>query len=213
MHLTHHLLNDAVTTGTLTLVPEQNAIQGYLHSAHGMSGGFPLYFVICTSASHGRRVACGASWARSPQYHGLRRKSGRGARRCLGRCARGGAGRCLARVGGWRGSEPRGGAHTWDFPTVQKAAVDAWNKRLNSIVVYATPDMDTDTTTFYSALHHAFVMPGIYTTPTAYTYLGQTMTASGFQFVNDISGWDVYRSLARHGHRHDHLLLRASCAP
>ena len=40
-------------------------------------------------------------------------------------------------------------------------------------------------------------MPGIYTDADGhYTYLGQTMTASGFQFVNDISGWDVYRSLA-----------------
>jgi predicted alpha-1,2-mannosidase len=40
-------------------------------------------------------------------------------------------------------------------------------------------------------------MPGVYSDQNgAFIYSGQTSTASGYQFVTDVSGWDIYRTLA-----------------
>ncbi len=69
-----------------------------------------------------------------------------------------------------------------------------WTSRLKSLLVYG--GTEDQRKLFYSCLHHAFVMPGVYSdVDGSYTYAGKTQKANGFKFFTDISGWDVYRSL------------------
>ena len=67
---------------------------------------------------------------------------------------------------------------------------------MNTLTVYANADQADDVATFYSALHHCFVMPGVYSDDDgSYAYGGQTANTGGFHFMTDVSLWDTYRTL------------------
>ena len=67
----------------------------------------------------------------------------------------------------------------WDFDATHTAAITAWNTRLGALTVYGGTQPELQT--FYSALHHTFVMPGVYSdTNGSFTYEGTTMAALAF---------------------------------
>jgi predicted alpha-1,2-mannosidase len=85
----------------------------------------------------------------------------------------------------------------WDFAAVHSAAKQAWNKRLNAIVVDGgdRPAL----TKFYTALYHALWAPSIFSDANG-DYLGldrkRHRLAPGQRAqYSSFSGWDVYRSL------------------
>ncbi|MBA3822712.1 MAG: glycoside hydrolase family 92 protein [Ktedonobacterales bacterium] len=91
------------------------------------------------------------------------------------------------------------------FSTTQAAADAAWNARLNAIQV--TGGTADETTSFYTALYHSFIHPNIFSDANG-QYIGfdgnvHTATSGHAQYEN-ISSWDLYRSLIR---------LRAIIAP
>ena len=91
------------------------------------------------------------------------------------------------------------------FGTTQAAADAAWNARLNAIqVAGGTSD---ETTSFYTALYHTFIHPNTFSDANG-QYIGFDNTvhtvASGHAQYENISSWDLYRSLIR---------LRAIIAP
>lgn len=196
--LSHHLQANSVTSADLTLNPEQNQIVGNLHTAGGMSGGYPLFFVIQFNKPWTQQQTWVAGGAVTAQTSA----AGTGAGTALtfdvsdGTPVEVQVGLSLVSSAG-AGANLAAELTTWNFAEVQAAAVSAWNKRLNAITVYATPAMNAQLRTFYSALHHAFVMPGVYSdVDGSFNFESTIQQASGYQFMNDVSGWDVYRSLA-----------------
>jgi predicted alpha-1,2-mannosidase len=93
----------------------------------------------------------------------------------------------------------------WDLTRVRQAAAAAWNARLNSIQVQG--GTDDEKRIFYTALYHAFFHPNLFNDVNG-QYLGFDghvhTVASGHAQYEDISGWDLYRSL---------MPLRAILAP
>ena len=93
----------------------------------------------------------------------------------------------------------------WDFPSVRQAAAAAWNARLNSIQVQG--GTEDEKRVFYTALYHAFFHPNLFNDVNG-QYLGFDghvhTVARGHAHYEDISGWDLYRSL---------MPLRAMLAP
>jgi predicted alpha-1,2-mannosidase len=196
--LAHHLSSNNVTSADLTLNPAQNQIVGNLHTTGGMSGGFPLFFVIQFNKSWTQQQ----TWANNGPVTAQTNAAGTSAGTALTFDVSDGspieAQVALSLVSS-AGAQANLAAEltTWNFAEVQAAAVAAWNKRLNSVTVYATPEMNSQLRTFYSALHHAFVMPGVYSdVDGSYNYESTIQKSSSFQFMNDVSGWDIYRSLA-----------------
>lgn len=81
------------------------------------------------------------------------------------------------------------------FEAVQQAAYDAWNAKLARIEV--TGENDADLATFYSALYHALLHPGLFSDVNG-QYLGldqqpHELTAYQQAQYANFSGWDVYR--------------------
>jgi len=92
-----------------------------------------------------------------------------------------------------------------DFTRVRQAADAAWNARLNSIQVQG--GTDDEKRVFYTALYHAFFHPNLFNDVNGQYpgFDGHVHTvASGHAQYEDISGWDLYRSL---------MPLRAILAP
>ncbi len=82
----------------------------------------------------------------------------------------------------------------WDFDGTRARAEAAWNELLSAVrVAGGTED---ERRLFYSALHHAFLMPTVGQDADARYrgHDGQVHTASGFTFVGDLSLWDTYRT-------------------
>ena len=87
------------------------------------------------------------------------------------------------------------GANPYDFEGKRAQARAAWSSLLKRMTVYG--GADADQRTFYSSLHHAFMMPTIIQDSTG-EYLGhdgQEHLAEGFNYVTDLSLWDTYRTL------------------
>lgn len=84
---------------------------------------------------------------------------------------------------------PRG-----DFDAARRAAEALWETRLAIADIDATPD---DAEMFYTAIYHALLMP-TRTADVDGTYRGLDNTlhrAEGFDYYNDFSLWDTYRTL------------------
>ncbi len=185
-------------TCALTLMPDGQSLQGSIQTHNGMSGGFTLYFVMKFSAPWtAAHVLEGGSLAAPGATSASGTETGVGLDFALGS-----GGAIQAQVGlslvSVAGAAANLGAEltSWDFQATQAAAVVAWNQRLNAMTVYTLGDQGGDVATFYSALHHAFVMPGAYSdVDGSFTYVGQSGTATGFHFTTDLSLWDTYRTL------------------
>lgn len=81
-----------------------------------------------------------------------------------------------------------------DFDAARRAAEALWEARLSVADIDATPD---DAEMFYTALYHAMLMP-TRTADVDGTYRGldnRLHRAEGFDYYNDFSLWDTYRTL------------------
>ncbi len=83
----------------------------------------------------------------------------------------------------------------WNFDAVRAQADAAWNARLNRIQVQGgTAD---ERVIFYTALYHTLFHPNIFSDANG-QYIGfdgQVYVAQGYTQYENISGWDMYRSL------------------
>jgi predicted alpha-1,2-mannosidase len=83
---------------------------------------------------------------------------------------------------------------SWDFGANRAKAEEAWRGRLRAFRVFGGTEEERKL--FYSAFHHAFVMPSIYSDVDGqYRFDSTVAKAEGFHFVNDLSLWDSYRTL------------------
>lgn len=85
----------------------------------------------------------------------------------------------------------------WDFDAVHKAADEAWNTRLNAIVVQGGDRAEL--TKLYTAFYHALWAPSVFNDING-QYLGMdrkmhTLAPGQGAQYSTFSGWDVYRSL------------------
>lgn len=79
------------------------------------------------------------------------------------------------------------------FDAAHLAADDEWRKLLSRVTVYG--GTEDELRAFYSALHHAFLMPALISDRDgAYVFGGRTFTAAG-DTLSDFSLWDTYRTV------------------
>jgi predicted alpha-1,2-mannosidase len=191
----NHRLTGSITDSAIALTPGTNSIQGHLHTQGGMSGGFPLYFAIRFkqpwTAQH--------VWSGGASPTGALTASGTGVGVALDFDTSRGAPVEL-QLGLSLISEEGAAANlaaeltSFDFETNHAASDAVWNKRLGALRVFG--GTEAQRAVFYSALHHAFVMPGVYGDVDGhYNFQGNIAQASGFHFLNDMSLWDTYRTL------------------
>jgi predicted alpha-1,2-mannosidase len=87
---------------------------------------------------------------------------------------------------------------SFNFSGTQSAASTAWNTLLNTIQVAG--GTTNETTAFYTALYHSLIHPNIFDDSNG-QYLGFDnkvhTVASGHHQYENISSWDLYRSLIR----------------
>lgn len=85
---------------------------------------------------------------------------------------------------------------TFSFDATRQATSQAWNNRLNAIVVQGGTNDERDL--FYTALYHAFIHPNVFNDANG-QYIGFDgqvhMLAAGHVQYENISSWDAYRSL------------------
>jgi predicted alpha-1,2-mannosidase len=84
----------------------------------------------------------------------------------------------------------------WDLAGVRASTRSAWNAVLGAVEVRA--GQDADSTTFYTALYHAFLEPSLFSDVNG-DYVGfddqvHSVAAGHAQYAN-IAGWDQYRAL------------------
>ncbi len=82
----------------------------------------------------------------------------------------------------------------WEIAAIRQSAGDAWNARLNSIVV--SGGSRDELTVFYTALYHAFIHPSTFGDHNG-KYLGfdnRVHDAAGRGQYHNFSSWDMYRS-------------------
>ena len=94
--------------------------------------------------------------------------------------------------------EARRNLHTelpaWDFPSVERASHEAWDRDLGRIEISAP---ETDRRVFYTALYHAFQVPRIVTdvSGTRPRFASGAPTRSeGHEYYDDFSMWDIFRA-------------------
>jgi predicted alpha-1,2-mannosidase len=82
----------------------------------------------------------------------------------------------------------------WDFDVVHQAAASTWEERLSKMRVYT--DDPADKKTFYTALYHSLIYPGIYSDVDG-TYRGMDHQIHHSDKPNHtvFSLWDTYRAL------------------
>lgn len=81
----------------------------------------------------------------------------------------------------------------WDFVKVKTKAQETWNKELSKIEIEGN---ETQKTTFYTALYHAFINPNLYIDADR-QYRGRDTLihkSIGFDFYTVFSLWDTYRA-------------------
>lgn len=81
-----------------------------------------------------------------------------------------------------------------DFDAVRSKARDAWNERLNSIVV--SGGSQENRVKFYTALYHSFMAPNVFSDVNG-EYIGfddVVRNAGSRVHYANFSGWDIYRS-------------------
>ena len=192
--LTPHL-GGTVSDSSVTLASTQNGVQGSLTTQGGMSGGFQLYFAIQFKNAWTTQQV----WSSTALAASVSSASGAGVGMALtfdvsnGQPVEAQVGVSLVSLAGAI-ANLQAELPAWDFAGTQAAAVSQWNQRLGSLQVYG--GTETQRQVFYSALHHAFVMPGVYSdVDGSFNYQGVSK-ANGYLFLNDFSGWDILRSLA-----------------
>jgi predicted alpha-1,2-mannosidase len=193
LDLARHLTGSVVAS-QLNVGSDLQSVTGSLTTTGGMSGGFTLYFAARFSqpfsAQHlfsdasapnngltasGTNVGAAFDFALSNQPVGMQI--------ALSLVSIAGAQANLAAE-----------LTSWDFSSNQQAAQADWRAQLDTARVYG--GSDSELATFYSALHHAFVMPGVYSDVDGhYQYRSTTAQTAGTSFVNDLSLWDTYRTL------------------
>jgi predicted alpha-1,2-mannosidase len=189
-----HKLTGSITASQLTLDASAQTAAGTLTTSGGMSGGFTLYYVVQFlqpwSAQHvfsegnapsngstasGTKVGAALDFALTGKPVELR------------------VGLSLVSLEGAKANlatELAGATFNDDRATAE----NAWVNRLNVARVFG--GTVAQQAAFYSALHHAFVMPGVYSdSDGSYRYRGSVQHAAGFSFVTDLSLWDTYRTL------------------
>ncbi len=189
-----HQLTGTMPAAQLSVGADSQSATGSLTTSGGMSGGFTLYFAIrfstpwsaqhlfadgappssATSAS-GTNVGAAFDFTLSAAPVELQ------------------LGISLVSVAGAQ-ANLAAEMTSWSFATNVSTAQAAWRARLDSVRVFG--GTSAQQATFYSALHHAFVMPGVYSDIDGnYRYRAQTAHAADFSFVTDLSLWDTYRTL------------------
>jgi len=82
----------------------------------------------------------------------------------------------------------------WNFDRVRSSAENIWENELDKIeVVSASEDQKR---IFYTALYHSLLLPRVSSEGNQYysVFDGRVHTCSGYQFYNDFSEWDIFRS-------------------
>jgi predicted alpha-1,2-mannosidase len=192
---TAHTITGGVDGATVTLASSQDALSGDFQTHGGMSGGYHLYFAM----QFKHPWTAQRTWADGAAPSNAATQSGTGVGVALDFDTSGGTpvevqvGLSLVSAAGAAANLAEE-MKSWDFDSNHSDAEAAWNKRLKSLTVYG--GSETQRTTFYSALHHAFVMPGVYSDNDGqYMFHRPGQTNGAFHFMTDISGWDVYRTL------------------
>jgi predicted alpha-1,2-mannosidase len=191
-------LTGSIPAATLTLRAADKAIDGELQTQGGMSGGFHLYFSMkfrkgWSSAkvfSHDAPPAEGTSATGTEVGAALTFDTSDGAPVEMQ------VGLSLISIEGAR-TNLEAELKNWEFQATRDAVRGQWNNRLKALTVTAPTDERTqrNLAMFYSALHHLYVMPGVYSdVDGTYRYYDQTKKAQGFHFVTDLSLWDTYRT-------------------
>ena len=199
LDLAKHLPGGEIESAEVTLVAEEQRLQGRLRSVGGMSdgfGGYDLFFDIAArepwteslvwsdeaggpapgAAASGTGVGVGLAFAPSSApvelQVGLSFVSAAAARAN-------------------REAEMPG----WDFAATRRAVEEDWRQILSAVLVEG--GTEAERRMFYSALYRAFLMP---TTASdvdgGYRFgPGEPAVADGFRFMTDMSLWDTYRTL------------------
>lgn len=83
----------------------------------------------------------------------------------------------------------------WEFDATRDRTAQSWRERLSRMRVYG--GTEAQRTLFYSALHHAFMMPTTASdTDGRYRFAGAVHeTKRKWTFLTDLSLWDTYRTL------------------
>jgi len=193
LDLAHHLVG-AVTNAQVTIDASTQSATGSLTTSGGMSGGFTVYFALRFSQAFSAQhvFADGASPSSGNSASGT--NVGAAFDFALGdQPVEMQLGLSLVSIAGAQANLATE-MPSWNFETNAANSAAAWSARLGSVRVFG--GTDAQLATFYSALHHAFVMPGVYSdTSGAFHYRASNDQTSGYSFVTDLSLWDTYRTL------------------
>lgn len=197
--LDHHLSGGVVEVAEATLDPANKRVSGRLHHVGGMSrrfDGYEVFFELRTKQSwKSHRV-----WSDGAEPSAGDAVVGTGAGFAFElELAAGEAGEMqigLSLVdasGAVRHLETE--LPEWDFDGTKAATRAEWGSRLNAIRVFGGDEEDART--FYSSLHHSFMMPSrVGDADGRFRYEGGVHDTGGdWVFLNDFSLWDTYRTL------------------
>jgi len=83
----------------------------------------------------------------------------------------------------------------WDFEATQKAASDAWEKKLAKIQIQSNDSVQK--TIFYTSLYHTMIAPALFSDSNGEFkgVKGDVQKASGYKRYTVFSLWDTYRAL------------------
>ncbi|MEW5849309.1 MAG: GH92 family glycosyl hydrolase [Myxococcota bacterium] len=188
-----------VTGSELTVLPGEQRIRGRVHHVGNMSngfGGYDVFFEMRTRQAWGSQLM----WREGVAPSDVTQMSGRGIGVAL---TWDGAvvapvelqvGLSFVSAEGAR-ANLEGELPAWDFDGTRAATRGQWDALLSRARVFG--GTEAQRRTFYSNLHHAFMMPSILEDVTGLYrgHDGQDHASDGFNFVTDLSLWDTYRTL------------------
>jgi len=189
-----HKLTGSITASHITLDANVQMASGSLTTSGGMSGDFTLYYVVQFlqpwSVEHvfsDGNAPSGGLTASSINLGAALDFS------LTGKPVELRVGLSLVSIEGAKANlaaELAGAS----FDDGRATAENAWVNRLD--VAHVFGGTLAQQAAFFSALHHAFVMPGVYNdSDGSYRYRGKVQHTEGFSFVTDLSLWDTYRTL------------------
>lgn len=197
--LDYHLSGGVVEVAEATLDPANQRVSGRLRHVGNMSnrfGGYDVFFELRTKQrwkSH-RAWANGDEPARSDTVAGTGAGFAFELDLASGEAGEMQIGLSLVDASGAR-RHLESELPEWDFDGTRRATRAAWGSRLNPVRVFGGDEEDART--FYSSLHHAFMMPSrVGDSDGRFRYEGAVHETGGdWVFLNDFSLWDTYRTL------------------
>lgn len=197
--LDHHLESGRIEVAEATLDPANRRVVGRLHHVGGMSGrfdGYEVFFELRTKQPwKARRVwSEGVAPAEGDATSGQKAGFAFELDLAPGEAGEMQVGLSLVDAQGAR-RHLEAELPAWDFEGTRQATRAAWETRLKRMRVYGG-DVE-DARTFYSSLHHTFMMPSrVGDADGRYRYAGAVHDTGGdWVFLNDFSIWDTYRTL------------------